>query len=139
VSLQSLWNFLGQIGGLLSDVLFSAQGQNAGNTLFDDMANAVERFRASISNGDLERWFNDAITFAEALGDVIRGLASAFAALESSGVIKAISVALSLVGKAMEFLAWISQPTIEMFGVEIPNVFKALINPIGFVWDLFDW
>lgn len=133
VSLQSLMNFVGEFAGFIADVLFSPEAQNAGNTLFDDLTDAFEGFRKAIADGRLEQWFADAIEFAEALGDVMVGLGDAFAALYDSGVITAIAKTLTFLGDAFSLISDLSAPTINLFGVDLPNVLAAVIAPLTLV------
>jgi hypothetical protein len=72
-SAESVWGFLEQIGGLIAD-LFSGGGKDTGDNIFDDMANAIEGFRESLSEADIEKWFEDAERTATALGEIVVAL-----------------------------------------------------------------
>lgn len=132
-SLKSLWNFLHQVGGLITDVLFSASGQRTGNSIFDDMANAVRHFRTTITTANLEKWFKDGARLAKSLGDAIKGLADAFNALNSSGVVGAVSKTLTGFGKGLSTALKVSNylPNLRWIGSGISAVNKAIgDNPI---------
>lgn len=114
VSLRSLWGFLKQVGGLLADVLFSSSGQNAGNSIFDDMANAIKHFRSTITQAKLEKWFKDATTLAKGLGQAIKGLMTIFNQLNSSGVINAVSDSLKGLSKVADVSKFLVNHTINL-------------------------
>lgn len=81
----SLGHFVGQLGGLIDDLLFNAQGKKTGDSLFDSMADAIKRFRAYIADGGLEKWFKDSKKFGEDLGDVIVSIGKVLDDLDSPG------------------------------------------------------
>jgi hypothetical protein len=70
-SAKAVGGFLEEAVGLLGD-LFSA-GRGAGDTLFDDMADAMGRFRDYLKeNPDaLKNWFEDAVELARAIGNAV--------------------------------------------------------------------
>lgn len=70
-SAKDVGAFLGEAVGLLGD-LFSA-GRGAGDTMFEDMADAMERFRDYLrENPDaLKDWFENAIELARAIGNAV--------------------------------------------------------------------
>lgn len=84
-SAKSLGNFLGELGGLLGDLLFNDEGKKAGDSMFDGMADAIARFREYIADGKLEKWFKDSKKFGEDLGDAIKGIGKVLDALDSPG------------------------------------------------------
>jgi len=145
-SLQHLWGFVTSFFGFLGDILFSAEAQAAGNSMFDSMRDAFERFRAAISSGDLERWFQDAIQFGGALWGVMQSLADVFFALYESGTIDGIAAALgwmagviSDVAALLEPLIWLVGKAGEMFGSfnsvlgGVPGMLAGLLGPLGAV------
>jgi phage-related protein len=84
-SIRSVAHFLGEVGGLMADLLFNTTGQETGNTLFDDMADGIARFRSFIADGGLEKWFTDAKKFAGDLGDAIVMIGKVLDGLDSPG------------------------------------------------------
>lgn len=132
-SLRSLWDFLGQLGGLLADVLFSPSGQTAGNNMFDGLTDAVARFRDYISDGGLEKWFADAEKFASALGSTMEGLGRIFDALNSSGVLGLVVGSLEGLAWIMNLLDKISGPISQAFEMALGGAMIAILGPIGLV------
>lgn len=128
VSLRSLWNFLKQVGGVLTDVLFSSAGQNTGNNIFDDMANAVKHFRTTITQAKLEKWFSDGKKLADGLGQALKGLIDIFNQLNDSGVISAVSDALKGFSKVADVSGFIVKhtPNLYTFGKAFTSVKNAI-------------
>lgn len=128
LSLQSLWGFIKETGGLIADLLFSTQGQEAGNSIFDGLTDAIKRLRAKIAefaaNGKLEEWFQKGVKFGKALGKAIEVITGAFAALDSSGVLDLVTLS-------------IKQFTWEM-KILVP-VIEAIMWPIQKLADLMDF
>lgn len=108
-SLQSLWDFTKQFFGFLSDVFFSRDAQNAGNTIFDSLADAFRDMRdavqKAIKNGDLKKWLQDAIEFGAGLWSVVQGLYEVFLKLYNSKVLGFISISLQAIGIGMKYAA----------------------------------
>lgn len=129
-SLQSLWNFVREFSGFIFDVLFDPASQKAGQTIFDGMADAFAGFRQSISSGDLERWFNDAIEFGTVLWDVMQALGGTFLALYNSGVLDGIGASLGVMAGSIELLNFLLGPLIEAIGFGMVNSLVAVVDPL---------
>lgn len=124
-SLQSLWNFLGALGGLLAAIFFSPEAQGAGNNIFDSMAAALRRFTAYIQKDNrMQKWFAEGVVFAQALGQTIVTITQALQTLNQSGVIDGIA---SLASIGATAYSWFSR---------LPGVVKDLIWPLKGVADL---
>lgn len=82
-SAKSLGHFLKELGGLFADLLFNATGNDAGNSLFDSMADSIAKFRKYIDDGKLEQWFTDSKKFAEDLGGALKTLGNILDKLDS--------------------------------------------------------
>jgi hypothetical protein len=96
-SAKSVGHFLEEAWLLLKD--FMNEGKGTGDNLFDDMADAMERFREHLDkNPDaLKNWFRDAEELATALGDAAVAMGKLSDELESSesrsgiiGTVKAV-------------------------------------------------
>lgn len=134
-SLLSLWNFVREFTGFLVDVLFSPAAQNTGNSMFDSLANSFEGFRRKISDGSLERWFNDAIKFGGDLKEAFKGLSAVIGALYSSGVLTGVGTALRFVGEMFNFVADALRPLIKVIGVAAPYSVWLLIGPLKILME----
>lgn len=131
-SLRSLWNFLRQVGGLITDILFSSQGQNAGNSIFDSMANAVRHFRSTINAANLERWFKEGTDLASGLGSAFKGLARIISALNSSHAVEFIAASLKVFNGVVKGVA----ATVDAFNSSLRTTFK--LSGLGGLGALFD-
>lgn len=133
-SLQSLWGFTRQVFGFISDVLFSRQAQNAGNSIFDSAARAFKGFRdavaRAIANGDLQRWFDDGIKLGAALWEVVVSLYKLFVSLSNSGVLDAIASGISGVANAFDFAAALARPLVDALGF-VAGAFEVVSNALG--------
>lgn len=148
-SLKSLWGFAKQFFGFITDLLFSPDAQDAGNTMFDKLANSFESFRSAVEtatkNGNLKKWFEDAAKFGESLGHVVSVLAGVFQFLDSSGVLKAVTFALNHFGTIMIWLSgpigwgiWAMTRLISVLGItgDSFNGLKTIVGDVaGFVVD----
>lgn len=124
-SLRSLWDFLGSVGGLLKTVLFSPEGQNAGNSIFDDMTNAIKNFTEYISKDNrLQEWFDQGVEMAKALGKAIKALGNLFAELNNSGIIDFFS-------QLVSFGGWL----VDTFR-DLPKPIKYALSPLLGLIDL---
>lgn len=124
-SLKSLWNAVREIGGFISDVLFNPTSQRAGNSIFDSIADTFAGFRRAfqqnIDNGNIERWFNDAIEFGGQLWGVIKALWDVFMALYNSGVLHAVGESLEAISIVMSAMAAILGPLVDALGGGLPG------------------
>lgn len=128
-SAHSLFDFVGQLGGLLSDVLFSPQAQGAGNNMFDGLTDALARARKAISSGDLERWFTDAINFGKDLAKVMGIVKDVFSDLYDSGVLSAVGDILIVVANSIGSAAALTEVLIK--SVEgLPGALGSIIGPL---------
>jgi DNA-binding TFAR19-related protein (PDSD5 family) len=89
-SLHSLNSFIGAVSGLIAHLLFSTQGQNAGNSIFDDMTQGIRNFTAYLTPDRLQRWFDQGKSLAKGLGDALKAVADVLATFNSAGVISGI-------------------------------------------------
>jgi len=129
-SLRSLWNFVKEFVGFVTDILFSRAAQNAGNTIFDGLTQAFKGFRRSISNGDLEKWFSDAIKFAKSLKEFMKGLGDVIAALYNSGVLEAVGKLINFMGLALQAVATILGPLVDLIGFALPRALDIALGPM---------
>lgn len=136
-SLKSLWGFVKQFGGLISDIFFSPVSQRAGNSIFDSMARAFEKMRKAFQkaarSGDLERWFNDAIEFGGNLWKVISALYGIFVMLYNSGVLEGIGTGLSAMATVMNAVKWASDLLSDSIGFSLPQSLSYVLGPLGTV------
>lgn len=130
-SARSLGDFLRETGGLLKDLLFNATGKDVGDSLFESMADAIARFRKSIANGDLERWFKDSKKFAQNLGDALVGLGKLLDSLDSAANRAFASDAFKVAAVTFEVLG-------ESISV-VTSILKLLIFPLTSVIDIFKY
>lgn len=84
-SARELGGFLKELGGLFKDLLFSAEGNDAGVSIFNDMEGAIKRFREYIKGDNLQQWFKDAKDTAETFGRVLKDIAKILDTLDSPG------------------------------------------------------
>lgn len=137
-AIKSLWNFTREFFGWLFDLLFSPAAQEAGNGLFDSLARSFEGFRRAIANGDLERWFSDAIAFAGDLKQAVIGVKDMFLALNNSGVLNAVGNAIAFVGEGFSFLARILESQVVTVWLEASaRGFEWVWRAASWVFDLF--
>lgn len=134
-SIKSVWGFLRELGGLLKDVLFSPEAQAAGNTIFDAMSAKISHWRDIVSeaakNGDLQKWFAEAIDFGGQLWAIIEALGGTFIALYNSGVLKATADALSVLAGVINALNVLITPLIDLIGLALPAAIGNILGPIG--------
>lgn len=124
-ALRSLWSFVTAVGGLLKRLLFSPEGQNAGNSIFDDMTNAVRNFAEYISKENrLQDWFDQGVEMAQVLGKTIKALGNLFAELNNAGVIEFFS-------QLVSFGGWL----IDVFR-DLPKPIQYFIMPLKGIIDL---
>lgn len=131
-SLMSLWNFVREFIGFISDVLFSPSAMNAGNGFFDSLARSFARFRANITQAKLEKWFADARMFAGALKEGIKALAAMFVAFYNSGVLKAMSTNIKDFSRFVRAAAPVVALLVDALGFLAP-AFRLLLIPINLV------
>lgn len=129
-SLLSLWNFAKQLFGLLGDLFFSPQGQNAGNTMFDSLAATLQDFRDKVQewakDGSLQEWFDKGVEAAEAVGEAIKSLTEMLASLDSSTTFQLIVAQL----KTVEVGADLAKNSLKFLGGGIPAV-AGLVTNLG--------
>jgi hypothetical protein len=144
VSLKSLWGFVTQFGGLLSDVLFSPSGQKAGNSIFDGLSSAIDNFRRRIAGGEMEAWFARAKTFAQSLGETLGALGGFFHALVSDGsmqiivgILETLSTILQILTPAIKVIVSALGPLVALFQQfaavlqVLPGPVQAMVGGIG--------
>lgn len=120
-SIISVGHFLKEVGGLLVDLLFNTQGGKSGNSIFDDMAKAVKKFRDYLQeinketgNTNLEQWFIDAKDFADNLGDSLKTLGELLDALDSPGFRTFADLSIKTFTELFETLGNIIRPIIDL-------------------------
>lgn len=104
-SAEALGDFLGELGGLLNDLLFNRTGGEIGNGIFDDMTQGIANFRAFIADGGIEEWFVNAGNLADGLGVALKGLGDIINALADPGAMDAIVLSFQLFGDLLSGLA----------------------------------
>lgn len=125
ISLHSLWDLLGAVGGLLAAVLFSSQGQSAGNSIFDSLTNSVKKFTNYLQQDNhLDKWFAEGVTFAKSLGDAIVDVVTIIQSLNNSHVLDGISKVVDIGTGAVN--EW----------SRLPGVLQDIIFPLKGVSDL---
>lgn len=138
VSIKSLWGFLKQVGGLIADVFFNSTSQNAGNSIFDSIADAVYNMRVAIrkaiANGDLRRWMEDGIKFGGALWGAIKAIYKIFLALYNSGVLTMINNAFNIFAAAVNLTANVLVPLADGIGA-LPGIFGTVLGPLHVLSD----
>lgn len=134
-SAKSLGHFIGELGGLLGDLLFNAEGKKTGDSLFDSMADAIKRFRDYIADGKLEQWFKDSKKFAEDLGDALVAIGKVLDALDSPGfrsfasfMIDGFTRLASVVESVIEPIANFAKGLKQVFEGDFSGAFDTLIN-----------
>lgn len=110
-SIKSLWGFVREFSGYLSDVLFSSQAQKAGNGMFDSLTKSFENFRKNLSGDGLKKWFDDALQFGSAAKQAFIGLSNVIAALYDSGVLSMVGEVFKTIGSALQTAA----PAVKLF------------------------
>jgi hypothetical protein len=129
-SLESLWNFVREFSGFIFDVLFDPASQRAGQTIFDGLADAFAGFRESISSGDLERWFNDAIEFGRDMWSMMQALGGVLESLYQAGVLEAVGDGISTIAVAIEAVNLWLGPFMDGIGTTLPAVMKVALGPL---------
>lgn len=124
-SLKSLWDFVREFTGFVTDLLFSPQAQQAGNTLFDSLADSFDGFRKkldkAIQNGDLEDWFKDAIKFGGQMKKVVIAIKDAFVELDNSGVLDSVGTSLETVAGVIDACNKVLGPLVKFLGFTMPS------------------
>lgn len=134
-SLISLWGATKQVFGFIGDLLFGKDAQNAGNSIFDSIARTFEGLRKNIAkaaaNGDLKRWFDDAIQFGAAFWNVLRSIWDVLVSLYDSGVIDAISGTFNVLAGIFDGLRVILDPLIWVLGYVLPPTLALALAPLA--------
>lgn len=135
-SLRSLWGFVSSFFSFVSAVLFSPEAMNAGNTIFDGIAAKFREFteyvRQAQANGDLQRWFDDAIEFGTRLWEVIEALGGTFMALYNSGVINAVADVIGFFADAVEKANKPLKFFVDKVLPLVPDSLGAIVPAAGF-------
>jgi tetratricopeptide (TPR) repeat protein len=135
-SLKSLWNFVREVGGFIGDLLFSDEAMAAGITIFDAMTRKFAEWREVVreaaANGDLQRWFEDAIGFGARLWEMMEALGSVFIELYNSGVLHEVGNLIGVMALVTEALGVVLGPLINLAGALGP-VFATAITPLAAV------
>lgn len=131
-SLSAVKGFLGDVIGLISD-LFSA-GRGTGDDLFTSIGDAVDRFRSSIADGSIEKWFRDSAKFARTLGDAFVAVGGVIDALDNDITrlaIGAVFKQLTLVGEGMQASFKITQQVLIRLAQAFVFVARAITATLG--------
>lgn len=130
VSLISLWGAVQQVFGFISDLLFSPQAQEAGNTIFDGIASTFAHLRDVIAqaaaDGSLKKFFDDAIEFGGQLWSVVEALVNVFMSLYNSGVLQGVGQGMGALAGAMNYLAEVLRPLVAVIGFTLPKSMGVL-------------
>jgi hypothetical protein len=102
-SAKSLGDFLSSAAGLVQDLLSS--GKDTGDSLFDSMADALDRVRKWLDDNPeaVQNFFRDTKTFAEQLGEAIEDIANAIDTLDTPRTRKAITAVIDGLGQIIIF------------------------------------
>lgn len=134
-SLKALWDFVGSFMGAISAILFSPQAQNAGNSIFTSLARTFDslarKIKQAAANGDLKKWFDDAIKFGGQLWSVIQALIKTFIKLYNSGVLDAVGHALGTIANVIDATNQVLGPLIDAVGFALPSALKATLGPLN--------
>lgn len=110
-SAKSFFGFLGEVGGLLKDLLFDLSGNDVGKGIFDSLTKEVRKFRDYIADGRLEKWFEQARKLAGPLGNAIKKLASFVSKFVSDGALDVLISGFEAFEVALDLL----EPVIRTF------------------------
>lgn len=134
-SLQALWGFVTSFVGAIGRLLFSPQAQAAGNTIFTGLARAFDALNRKIQqasrNGDLKKWFDDAVKFGGQLWSVIQALLKTFTKLYDSGVLKAVGMAIGTVANLINALNVVLGPLISLIGKSLVPALSVVLAPLN--------
>lgn len=133
-SASSLGNFLGGVSDLLFTLLNAGQG--TGDTIFDQMGNALRGFSEDLQkNPDmLKNWFRDAKQLSDQLGTLIIEIGKVFDAFDDENT-RAGAMVL-IIALAASFATLGGAARIAAAGVRIS--FHAIGQMIGFLEDTWD-
>jgi hypothetical protein len=133
-SLKALWDFVGSFMAAISAILFSPQAQSAGNSIFTSLARTFDsltrKIKQAAANGDLKKWFDDAIKFGGQLWSVVEALIKTFIKLYNSGVLSAVGKVLATIANVIDALNTVLGPLIDAVGFALPTVMKAVLAPL---------
>lgn len=145
-SLKSLWNATKEVFGFISDLLFSPQAMNAGNTIFDGITSKFREFRKAVAeaaaDGSLQKWFDEAVKFGSAFWSILESLGGTFIALYNSGVIDLVAKGLEWLARIMNFFNPILTFSVDAIGffaggiAKLPGVLSAALGPLGNVVNM---
>lgn len=135
-SLGFLWNAVQEITGFISDVLFSPEAMDAGNTIFAGIIETFAGFREQIAqaqaDGSLRKFFEDAVEFGGDFWNLMQGLGSLLRSLYSSGVLTALGDAFNAMAFGLDAGArGIDMLTSSSFF--LPAALAAVLGPLGAV------
>lgn len=137
-SLKSLWGFIKEVGGLLADVFFGKDAQNAGNSIFDSMRTEVEKFRTKLEGMDLKGWFEDARKFGRRLYNGIVDLSDVITDLYDDGTLDKVGDSFETMAEAVKDVSEAVKKAKALFSIDLPDSLDALVNPIGSAIGLID-
>lgn len=141
-SIKSVSGFLGEVLGLIGDLVDA--GKDTGDSIFDDMADAVARFRTYIEDGKVEKWFEDAKTFADNLGTALGAASRLIDTLDNSvtrflanGALFALGAAFTGVEFAIKGIIVAGALMLDVLKIAVGGVIviaaaalKALLTPL---------
>lgn len=129
-SASSLGGFLESVLGLVSELL--DQGNSTGNTIFDDMANAVDKFTQKLEDNPemLDDWYESAKKLADEIGDLFVDIGELFDELDNEENRQAIRDIVDLFGDLADALSDIEET--------IGPVLGPLLTLLGYLSDLYE-
>ncbi len=129
-SADSLGGFLESVLALVSELL--DQGNETGNTIFDDMANAIDKFTQKLEDNPqmLDDWFESAKNLADEIGDLFVDIGELFDELDDEDNRQAIQDIVDLFGDMADALTDIEET--------IGPVLGPLLTLLGYLSELYE-
>lgn len=127
-AIKATWGVVTEFGGVLKDLLFNADTQAAGVSMFDSIKRALvdmrDKIKEATRDGSLKKWLKDAEKFGGDLWETIEALAGTFQALYDDGTITAV-------GDALSGLAGFIKDVNGALDLLIPVLTGAFVSALG--------
>jgi hypothetical protein len=104
-SASSLWDFLKGVWDVLKKILFSDQAKGAGDSMLTKMGDNLSEWADSITQKDLEDFFDDVSDFADSMGELAKAIGKLAAALDSPEGRTVVTTLVKITGLAFEAAA----------------------------------
>lgn len=137
-SLKSLWGFLKEVGGLLSDIFFDKRSQQAGNNIFDSMRREVERFREKLKGVDLEKWFDDAIKWGKKMWRGLKDIATVIKRLYDDGTLTAVGTAFEEMAGFVKDVSDALSPLVNLMKNDLVEALGTIVSPLSNITGLME-